>query len=59
METEATDTQISTHERIQTFTKSLREVTEERGYVTRVLSTSQVNRFDPDPTRSAQVGGHN
>ena len=54
-----TDTQISTHERIQTFTKSLREVIEERGYVTRVLSTSQVNRFDPDPTRSAQFGGHN
>ena len=59
VETEATDTQISTHEPIQTFTKSLREVIEEHGYVTRVLSTSQVNRFDPTPIRSAQFGGHN
>ena len=59
VQTEATHAQNSTHEPIQTFTKSLREVIEERGYVTRVLSTSQVNRFDPDPTRSAQFGGHN
>ena len=59
VQTEATDTQISTHEPIQTFTKSLREVIEDNGYVTRVLSTSQVNRFDPAPIRSAQFGGHN
>ena len=52
-------TQISTHERIQTFTKSLREVIEEHGYVARELSTSEVNRFDPAPIRSAQFGGHN
>ena len=59
VETEATHTQISTHERIQTFTKSLREVIEEHGYVARELSTSEVNRFDPAPIRSAQFGCHN
>ena len=59
VETEATDTQISTREPIQTFAKSLREVIEEHGYVARELSTHEVNRFDPAPIRSAQFGEHN
>ena len=49
-----TDTQISTREPIQTFTESLREVIEGHEYITRELNTSQMNRFDPAPVRSAQ-----
>ena len=49
-----TDTQISTREPIQTFTESLREVIEGHEYITREFNTSQMDRFDPAPVRSAQ-----
>ena len=54
-----TVTQISTHEPIQTFTKSLREAIKEHGYVTCVLTMSQVIRFEHATIRSAQFIGRN